>query len=443
MNDTGHRPAAATHDHSAQGLHTVVVPDPGAPVAEIRLLIPYARTGRFPLPVQELLPACLATGTIRRNRQGIVEHAADIGAELSTVVTAESLLLSVSVLAECLPEAVELLAEVLLSPAYRMGELDLVRSRAQARATADGPRTRLHRALLHHRFGPGPLTATPPSTGILQAVTTDDLHALHRDAIVPHGSVLLVMADTGPDTDRLHTLLADRLTGWSGAPSGLVLPPLDHRTPPAHSLNLTDATPDPTRALVMALSPAVPSCSPSHPALHLAQLVLGGYGSSRLMERLRTRRGLVYGVSTTVRDTRAGAWLETECAGAPGTADRITRVIVDTLHELSEAGPTAAETDRARQYALGFARFGLATRAEAASAYAGFVAQGLAPDWLTTYAARLADIRRADITEAAARHLTPTKTTFATLDTPRTTTHHLDLPSHPEHPHPHPQPDHI
>ncbi|MGW3271263.1 M16 family metallopeptidase [Streptomyces kronopolitis] len=421
MNHIGQAPEAATHNRSAQGLQTVVVPAPGAPVAEIRLLIPYARTGRLPAPVHTLLPACLGTGTAQRSRQAIVERAADIGAELSTVVTAESLLMSLSVLGDHLPEAVELLAEILLSPAYRSDELDLVRARARAAPTADGPRTRLHRALLHRRFGPGPLTLAPPSVDRLQAVTTDELHALHREAIVPDGSVLLVMTDTGPDTDQLHALLADRLAGWTGGPSGLLLPHIAHRTPSCDALHLTDPHTKPAQALVMAISPATPTQEPDHPALHLAQLVLGGYGSSRLMERIRNRHGLTYGVSTTIRETRAGAWLETECAGAPGTADRIARIIEETLHELSQTGPTGDEADRARQYAIGFTRFGIATRTEAASAYAGFVAQGLAPHWLTTYAARLADTSRSDIAEAAARYLTPATATFGSLDTPGTT----------------------
>ncbi|NEC75522.1 insulinase family protein, partial [Streptomyces rochei] len=103
-----------------------------------------------------------------------------------------------------------------------------------------------------------------------------------------------------------------------------------------------------------------------------AQLVLGGHASSRLTRRLRERHGLAYAVDARIRQNRAGCWLEIDCAGAPGTADRLAEEVTACLAELAATGPTPEETRRARRYAAGFTRFALATRAEEASALAGF-----------------------------------------------------------------------
>ncbi|MBX4175287.1 insulinase family protein, partial [Streptomyces geysiriensis] len=100
------------------GLDTVVVTVPGAPLAELRLVLPYARTEPALAVAQELLATGLGTASTTRDRRSVADLAAGLGAELSTVVTAEHLVWSAGVLAEGLPAALELLADLLLRPAY-------------------------------------------------------------------------------------------------------------------------------------------------------------------------------------------------------------------------------------------------------------------------------------------------------------------------------------
>ncbi|MFD9521712.1 M16 family metallopeptidase [Streptomyces sp. NPDC059979] len=404
------------------GLRVVVVHAPGVPLAELRLVLPYARTAPRLTPVRELLAGCLGTGTTAGDgsRQDIADRAADLGAELSTVVTAESLVMATSVLSAGLPGALDLLADLLLRPAYRERELALVRRRAAAVPRIPGPRQRLRRALLSHAFGSHPLVDPPlvdPPAGQSGEPGTGDLYDLHARAVVPQGSVLLVMTRDAPDD--VTALIQERLTDWTGGPSGLVLPRFVRRTPLPGRITVP-AGPAPAgsagQALVLTAGPAVPATDPGHAPLHLAQLALGGYASSLLARRVRDRHGLAYAISAQIRGNRAGDWLEIECAGAPGTAARIAEEITDCLRELAADGPTPQELDRARAYATGFTRFALATRTEEASALAGFAAAGLPLDWLATYRRALAEVTHAHVTEAAARFLHPSRTLIATLD---------------------------
>ncbi|QLE72812.1 insulinase family protein [Streptomyces rectiverticillatus] len=396
------------------GLQVVVVEAPGAPLAEIRLVVPYALTDPREAPVRELLAARLGTGSTTRDRQAVADRTADLGAELSTVVTVEQLLLSVSVLSEGLEGTLELLGDLLVRPAYR----DLPPAAAPAPRPA-GPRTALRRAVLTHAFGPHPLAAEPsppPSPSPLSPspspVTTDEVYALHRRAVVPAGSVLLVM--TGAAPGHVLQLVTEHLGPWAGGPSGLTLPPFRRAEPTPGRLALHH--PGAGQALLLTAGPAVPSTDPGHAALHLARLVLGGHSSSRLTQRLRERHALAYAVSADLRENAAGSWLEIECAGAPGTADRMAAEVTDVLRELADDGPTPRETERVRRYAAGFTRFALATRAEEASALAGFVARGMDVDWLPAYADVLGAVTRSQVADAAARFLKPSRTLTATID---------------------------
>ncbi|MGW4626804.1 M16 family metallopeptidase [Streptomyces rubiginosohelvolus] len=412
------------------GLRVLAAHAPAAPLAELRLVIPYARTEPGLAAAQELLAACLGTGSRDRTRQDIADRAADLGAELSTVVTAESLILSVSVLAPGLPGALDLLAELLLRPRYEEGEVALAQRRAAAAPRAPAPRVRLRRAALAHGFGPHPLSSESGGTAPLLDVVSlgpDDLLDLHARAVVPSGSSLVVLA--GEEPDAVLRLAGERLAPWSGGPSGLTLPSFARPVPRPGAVELTEPGNSEAgwgdavggQSLVLMVGPGVPTADPLHAPFHLAQLLLGGYASARLARQVRDRHGLAYDVSAGLRENGAGSWLEIACAGAPGGSGRIAAEITRCLRDLAEDGPSRAEVDRARAYAAGFTRFALATRAEEASALAGFAAAGLEPDWLDGYRDRLAAVTPEQVAEAAARHLAPGRAVVATYEPGPTT----------------------
>ncbi|GAB2924352.1 M16 family metallopeptidase [Streptomyces heilongjiangensis] len=391
------------------GLDTVLVTVPGAPLAEIRLVLPYARTEPGLAAARELLAAHLGTATTTRDRQAVADLAADLGGEFSTVVTAEQLVLSASVLADGLRGALALLADLVLRPALPPPVARDARRGPTPPPRPAGPRGALRRAQLRHAFGaPHPLVDDTPD-----GADSPDVRAFHRRAVVPRGAVLLVMSGEAPE--RVRAAVEAEWAQWTGAgPSGLVLPPFPRTAPTPGRLALH--APDAGQALLLTAGPAVPAPEPGHTALHLAQVVLGGHASSRLTRRLRERHGLSYGVDASIRQNAAGCWLEIECAGAPGTGDRLADEVTACLAELARGGPTPEEVRRARRYAAGFTRFALATRAEEASALAGFVAAGLPVDWLTTYPDALAAVTDDRVDEAAAHYLDPSRTLVATLD---------------------------
>ncbi|MFF0745208.1 M16 family metallopeptidase [Streptomyces sp. NPDC004111] len=396
------------------GLRVVAVRTPGAPLAELRLVLPYARTDPRTAAVQQLLADLLTAAVGDRARQEVADRAADLGAELSTVVTAESLIVATGVLAEGLPGALELLADLLLRPVYPESELAHAAGRSAAVRDAGGDRPRLRRALLEHAFGAGHPHHTP-AVERTEPVRTEELYALHGRAVVPHGAVLLVMSAEEPD--RVTALVEGLLGGWTGGPSGLVLPPFARSTPRPGRIAQAPADGTAAQALVLAAGPAVPAAEPGHAPLHLAELMLGGYASSLLARRVRDRHGLAYAVSASVRENRAGSWLEIESAGAPGTADRTAEEVVGALRELAGNGPDPREVERARAYACGFTRFALATRSEEASALAGFLAAGLPLDWLDGYRDTLREVTAEQVAEAARHFLDPNAFLIATLDT--------------------------
>ncbi|WP_406635373.1 M16 family metallopeptidase [Amycolatopsis sp. WGS_07] len=382
------------------GLRIVLAQEPGAEVAEIRLALPFATRPELAAPM-ELLAACLLRGTSELGERAVVDRASELGAELSVTRDSEALLVAASTLSTQLPEAIRLLATVVRQAAYPGRELDRV-VEAMVSRERSGPRAAAYRQLLRHRYGRHPLTAEPASAEDLLAVTTEDLRRLHAQAIVPSGAVLLILGPLPADTALAQAVQV--FGDWTGTASGLRLPPLAG-TGNTGRLTLPAAAGTPT--LVLTAGPGLPTGDPRHPALHLANLILGGSGSSRLVRRIRERLGLAYRVQSSLEETGAGGWTTVEAVTGPGNGSRTAGELAACMARFADEGPTADEVGAAKRLARGFAATGLATRAEIASAATGFVLRGLPPDWLNRYLSRVDLLSTAEVTAAARRHFDP------------------------------------
>jgi predicted Zn-dependent peptidase len=155
--------------------------------------------------------------------------------------------------------------------------------------------------------------------------------------------------------------------------------------------------------------PAVTRTHPDHAALQLANLVFGGYFSSRWVENIREDKGYTYGPHSMIEHAAAGSALVV----AAEVATEVTApAMLETLYELGRLAtlpPRDDELEQARQYAVGTLQLGMSTQAGLAglaSTYAGF---GLRLDYLAEHAGRLAKATRDDVAAAAAQYLAPSQ----------------------------------
>ncbi|MBX6358403.1 MAG: insulinase family protein, partial [Micromonosporaceae bacterium] len=161
--------------------------------------------------------------------------------------------------------------------------------------------------------------------------------------------------------------------------------------------------------------PAVGRTHPDHATLQLANLIFGGYFSSRWVENIREDKGYTYGPHALIEHSVAGS---TMVVAAEVATEVTAPALLETWYELGRLAslpPTAEELEQARQYALGTLQLGMSTQAGLAgliSTYAGF---GLRLDHLAEHARRLAEATVADVADAAAKYLAPAKAVTVVL----------------------------
>jgi predicted Zn-dependent peptidase len=153
--------------------------------------------------------------------------------------------------------------------------------------------------------------------------------------------------------------------------------------------------------------PAPSRTDPDLPAVRLANMVYGGYFSSRLVENIRERRGYTYSPRSSVDHLAAASSFLVE-------ADVATEVtgpaFLETWYELGRMALTPVtdeELDAARRYVLGSMALSTATHAGLASTLSALAGSGLPPQWLAEHQQALARVTVEEVQDAARRFLQP------------------------------------
>jgi zinc protease len=387
------------------GLRVLAARRPGVPMVELRLRVPFAGDAREHPAVAELLSSTLLTGTATRDRVGIDDELAAVGADLGVSVDPERLQISGSGLSEGLPDLLAVLADVLTGATHPDGEVARERERlveriAVARAQ---PRTIAREALLRKRFGDHPITREMPTGDDVAAVTANQVRALQTAALVPGGSILTLVGDIDPAAALAQVEKA--VSGWtSGTPAReLSAPP---QITPA-DLQLVHR-PGSVQSQLRLSAPALRRDDPRYAALQLANLVFGGYFSSRWMENIREDKGYTYSAHSGLEFVPGGAVLGVETDVA---SDVTAAALLETRYELGRltaVPPTVAEVDAARAYAVGSLLISLDNQGGLASTLAALADDGLGIDWVRAHPARLESVTVEQVAEAALEFFAPT-----------------------------------
>lgn len=391
------------------GLTVLVIRRPTVPLVEVRLRVPFSQAD---LAGAAVLAQTLLSGTEAMTNIQIAARLQEIGGALSTGVDPDRLLISGNGLVSGLDRCLSIMAEVLTGAVYPAGEVATERERLADRIqVARSQPSHLARvALLRRMYGDHPYAVQTPEPEEARAVDTGSLRALHDARVRPGGATLVLVGDLEPEAALDSAAAA--LGGWNGTRAQAELAP----TPPLSPgpLVLADR-PDSVQSSLRLALPAVGRTHPDHAAQQLANLIFGGYFSSRWMENIREDKGYTYGPYSNVEHSVAGSAL---VASAEVATEVTAPALLETSYELGRLAtmpPTAAELEQARQYALGSLQLGMATQSGLAGLASSFAGFGLRLDFLARHAEALAKATVDDVAAAAAKYLAPAKAVTVVL----------------------------
>ncbi len=388
------------------GLHVVAVRKPRSPLVEVRLRIPFGGSTKVHAARAEMLAATMLLGTGLRSREQVDADLALVGGHLDASVDPQRLSITGSVLSTGLPVLLEVLSDCLTDPAYRRGDVLGERDRlvAHLAIAATQPSSVAHRHLQQRRFGDHPAAWDMPDADLVGSVGVAAVRGLHSRAVLPAGSTLVLVGDLSPG--KTIDAAAAALAGWAGSPGTvtrtLAPPPVVHGGD-LLAFHRAGAV----QSQLRLSAAAVPRADPRYAACQLANLVYGGYFSSRLVENIRESKGYTYSARSSLE-----FWPGTAAVTVAfdTTTESTAPALLEARYELGRLSllpPTAQEVDAARNYALGTLATSLSTQAGLASMLAVLAGSGLDETWLAEHPVRLAAMTVQEVAAAASELLAP------------------------------------
>jgi zinc protease len=244
--------------------------------------------------------------------------------------------------------SVQLLARLLAQPGFPANffERDKARTISAIKEDLTKPASIGGKAFWRVAYGAHPY-AMEATVASVEAITRDDLVEFHRRHYVANRAVVaMIGAVSRAEADAIAQQLTVRL------PQGAALPALPE-VPPVQGQE--ERIPHPaSQSHILIGGPALVRGDPDFFALTVGNYVLGGGGFvSRLMQEVREKRGLTYGVSSYFSPMAQPGPFQISLQTQKEQTDNALKVVRDTLSSYLREGPTQAELKAAKDNLIG------------------------------------------------------------------------------------------
>jgi zinc protease len=404
------------------GLTLIRAHVPGRPLLQAQLLVRGDAGGGATTeePAQAgvtvLAARAMSEGTARRDAVAFVEAAERLGASLGASAGWDSLVVQVEVPRARLRPAMELLAEMTLTPSFPVREVDRLREERlnDLKQMMADARRRVDRLFPSVVYADGAAYARlmAGSEVTVPGLDRDVLVARHAALLRPEACTVIVCGDL--DGLPVEDIVASSITAWpeqsgtgsdrsaTGEPGG---PAPD--SPRAGRRVVVVDRPGAPQSEVRVGHVGTPRRIADYHALAVMNALLGGLFNSRLNRLLREERGYTYGVHSDFDMRRAAGPFSVRCAvetevTAPAIAD-----IMSELGRIRETSVAQDELDAARDYLVGVFPLRFETSAQVAGALTGLIIHDLPDDELDRYRPAVAAVSAEDVRSAATAYLDP------------------------------------
>jgi zinc protease len=331
-----------------------------------------------------------------------------IGAKIGVDASADMITVTLSTLTSRLDEALSLLDEMLVAPAFSPADFEKVRAEAIAslKASEENPGFIASRAFIHGLYGDHPYgRIAEGSEPTLRALTREDCVAFWKKVSGARGATITAAGDVaGSD---LAARVKHRLPAWLARPGDPLPEPPKVPPPPAAPRLVTIDRPL-TQTTLLVGEQGISRTDPDYYALEIWNFVLGGGGfSSRLVDEIRDNRGLAYSVQSDF-DARL---LPGPFSVQLETKNRTAREALDLLRvEVARAislGVTPKELQDAQAYLTGSYPRRYDTNDKMARFLAATAFYGLGTDYDQVYPRKIRAVTQEEVAQAAKAHVHP------------------------------------
>src|SRR6266513_245059 len=335
------------------GLQVVAVLHHEQPVVSMRLLVGTgsASDPKGKLGLAHLLASLLDQGTLTRSAREMNDAIDSIGGAMGAGAGSDLSYVNMVVMKDSFEPGMRMLADMVEHPAFAPEEIDRQRQQSLSflRVSLDDPEylaNAVFDRLVYGFNGYGMPDSGTPAT--MAGITRDDLLAFHQKYFAPTNAIMAIVGDvTAAEAfDTVKKVFGD----WKPrevARERFVDPPGSTRRV------IVIDKPDAVQTEIRVGNIGIPRNHSDYMALNLAVRILGGEGSNRLHQVLRTERGLTYGAQADMNTHKDSGDIAAETNTRSDATGEVVRLIVDEMWRLQRERVSEAELAAAKAYLTG------------------------------------------------------------------------------------------
>lgn len=402
---------------SPKGIKAWLVEDHGIPFTalEIRFqggtsLDPAGKRGAV-----NLMTALIEEGAGDLDSQGFAAARDALAANFSFSADADGVSVSTQFLTENRDQALALLQSALIEPRFDQDAVDRVREQVLAglRSDAKDPGAIAGDLTRARFYGDHPYGSSGDGTiDSVTALTRDDIVAAHKGALARDRIYVAAAGDIS--ADALGALL-DKLLGD--------LPATGTPLPPRAKMNIKGGVqvqdfPGPQSVVTFGQG-GIRFDDPDYfAAVILNEVLGGGRFTARLMTEVREKRGLTYGIGTSLSVSDHSEELMGQFQASNENVAEAIAVIREEWAKIARDGITQVELDNAKTYMTGSYPLRFDGNGTIASILVGMQIIGLTPDYPKTRNQKVEAVTLDDVKRVAARLIKPDDLAFIVVGQP-------------------------
>jgi len=388
------------------GLRVFIMETREVPLVTVRLLIPVGSAHDTPGKegVANLTARMLLKGAGGRTAEEIAEYIEGMGGNLEAEANRDYTLGTGDFMSRDLDKALDIVGDVILKPDFPADEHEREKSiiSAEIMGIRENPYYFTTGLFIEELAGDHPYAH--PVEGdekSIGALTRDDLVAFHGDFYSPQGAILAVVGDV--KAKNALKIIKKELGAWKGAPASRRLPKLEEKQFPGRRVIVIDK-PDVTQSQIRIGNIAVPRNTPYYFQLDVANNVLGGGFTSRLMREIRVVRGLSYGARSILQQLEAGGLFYVVTYTKNESLREAIDVALEELGKIRDIPVDDEELESNERYISGLFPFRIETNGHLAYWLTEIAFYGLGREFVENYRARIDAVTSEEVQEAAQKY---------------------------------------
>lgn len=297
--------------------------------------------------------------------------------------------------------------ELLQKPAFRQEKIDLAKTQARSAISRrnDDPQGIRSREATKLGYGADSPYAAVPEYETINSITRDDLLAFHKAHVAPNNIILGVVGDF--DSAQMEQKLRSAFGSWPKGPEASKSAP-SAGTPAAPGVYFV-AKDDVTQANIAVVQPAtLRRNDPDYYAATVMNEILSGGFSGRLMNNIRSKAGLAYGVGGGLgagwdRPTLFNVSMSTKSQSTLQSID----LLKQEISNLQTQPFTAEELQQAKDSILNAFVFTMDSRSKVLNQRMLLEFYGYPADYWQKYQQGIQNVTAADVERVAKKYVRP------------------------------------